>query len=149
MPDQGMSCVGQRQRGASWLQATGLPFLTEVTVVPSPCRTHSHSHLARGLEAPEVGGHSLRALKVSLSKQVTCGPSPFALLPGPFQPPLAAQGHWASWGSSLFPELSPARCVAGDTRPPGSAQLPVQDSQWLIIGRLCETKFEKERCCCG
>ena len=130
-----MSCVGRRQGcivvAGNW---TPLPC-RRVTAVPSPYHTHSRSHLARDVEAPEAGGHSLRALKVSLREQVTCGPAPFPLLPGPCQP------HWqpkaaASWGSSPFPELGPAWCVAGDACPPGSAQLPVQDSQWLIIGRL-------------
>ena len=69
---------------------------------------------------------------------------PFPTAPRTLPAPLAAQGRWASWGSSPFPELGPAWCVAGDTCPPGSAQLPMQDSQWLIIGRLYETKFEKE-----
>ena len=92
----GNELCGEETEGCIVVAGNWTPLpCRRVTVVPSPYHTHSHSLLARDVEAPEAGGHSLRALKVSLREQVTCGPAPFPLLPGPSQP------HWQPKAAGL------------------------------------------------
>lgn len=90
--------------------------------------------------------------KRSLQERATCQHAPFPPPPplaAPSQSPgatLAAQGHlpglqgWPAYSKNT----SPAWYVAGDACPLRSAQLPVQSSQRLIIGRSCKIKFKNE-----
>lgn len=75
------------------------------------------------------------------------------LLSAPSQSPSAtpaAQGHplGLRGRQACSDNVGPAWYVAGDAHPRCSAQLPVQSSQQLIIGRSWKMKFKNEQCCC-
>lgn len=96
----------------------------------------------------------LHALKMAFKKISNLAHSfLYPLLSAPSQSPraaLATQGHplgLRGW-QACSDNIGPAWYVAGDAQPRCSAQLPVQSSQQLIIGRSCKMKFKNEQSCC-